>query len=47
MTIKTTFEYHTCETLGLLKMDFLGQSNWTVIGDTLKNIAAYGTDPSD
>ncbi len=35
-TITTTFEYHTCETLGLVKMDFLGLSNLTVIGDTLK-----------
>ncbi len=26
-TITTTFEYHTCETLGLVKMDFLGLSN--------------------
>lgn len=25
-TITTTFEYHTCETLGLVKMDFLGLS---------------------
>ncbi len=41
-TITTTFEYHTCETLGLVKMDFLGLSNLTVIGDTLKNIAEIG-----
>lgn len=46
-TITTTFEYHTCETLGLVKMDFLGLSNLTVIGDTLKNIAANGKDPID
>lgn len=41
-TITTTYEYHTCETLGLVKMDFLGLSNLTVIGDTLKNIEANG-----
>lgn len=41
-TITTTFEYHTCETLGLVKMDFLGLSNLTVIHDTLKNIEANG-----
>ena len=41
-TITTTFEYHTCETLGLVKMDFLGLSNLTVIQDTLKNIEANG-----
>ena len=26
-TVTTTLEYHTCETLGLVKMDFLGLSN--------------------
>ena len=41
-TVTTTFEYHTCETLGLVKMDFLGLSNLTVIQDTLKNIVANG-----
>ena len=41
-TITTTFEYHTCETLGLVKMDFLGLSNLTIIHDTLKNIEANG-----
>ena len=46
-TITTTFEYHTCETLGLVKMDFLGLSNPRVIGDTLKNIAANGKEPID
>ena len=29
-TVTTTLEYHTCETLGLVKMDFLGLSNLTV-----------------
>ena len=37
-TITTTFEYHTCETLGLVKMDFLGLANLTVMRDTLDNI---------
>ncbi|MDN6622911.1 MAG: DNA polymerase III subunit alpha, partial [Bifidobacterium crudilactis] len=41
----TTFEYHTCETLGLVKMDFLGLSNLTVIRDTLKNIERNGKEP--
>lgn len=46
-TITTTYEYHTCETLGLVKMDFLGLSNLTVISDTLKNIVANGKEPID
>lgn len=46
-TITTTFEYHTCETLGLVKMDFLGLSNLTVIRDTLKNIEHNGKKPID
>ena len=46
-TVTTTFEYHTCETLGLVKMDFLGLSNLTVIQDTLKNIVANGKEPID
>ena len=39
-TITTVFEYHTCETLGLVKNDFLGLSNLTTIHDTLANIKA-------
>ncbi|PZO99022.1 MAG: DNA polymerase III subunit alpha, partial [Gardnerella vaginalis] len=46
-TITTTFEYHTCETLGLVKMDFLGLSNLTVIRDTLKNVEHNGKEPID
>ena len=46
-TITTTFEYHTCETLGLVKMDFLGLSNLTVIRDTLTNIRNNGKEPID
>ncbi|RBP99175.1 DNA polymerase III subunit alpha [Bifidobacterium xylocopae] len=44
-TVTTTFEYHTCETLGLVKMDFLGLSNLSVIRDCLTNIARNGKDP--
>ncbi len=36
----TQFDYPTCEALGLLKMDFLGLRNLTVIDDALSNIAA-------
>lgn len=46
-TVTTTFEYHTCETLGLVKMDFLGLSNLTVIRDTLRNIERNGKEPID
>ena len=46
-TITTTFEYHTCETLGLVKMDFLGLSNLTFIRDTLTNIRNNGKEPID
>ena len=44
-TVTTTFEYHTCETLGLVKMDFLGLSNLTVIRDTVANIKRNGKEP--
>ena len=44
-TVTTTFEYHTCETLGLVKMDFLGLSNLTVIRDTVTNIQRNGKEP--
>jgi len=43
--IITQFDYPTCETLGLLKMDFLGLRNLTVIDDALKNIVANGKEP--
>jgi DNA polymerase-3 subunit alpha len=36
--IITQFDYPTCETLGLLKMDFLGLRNLTIIDDAIKNI---------
>ncbi len=40
--IITQFDYPTCEKLGLLKMDFLGLRNLTVIDDALGNIVANG-----
>src|SRR3982751_4657559 len=43
----TQFDYPTCETLGLLKMDFLGLRNLTVIDDALRNIVANGKEPID
>ena len=36
--IITQFDNATCETLGLLKMDFLGLRNLTIIDDAVKNI---------
>ena len=38
--IITQFDYPTCESLGLLKMDFLGLRNLTVIDDAVDNIKA-------
>jgi DNA polymerase-3 subunit alpha len=37
--IITQFDYPTCEQLGLIKMDFLGLRNLTVLDDALTNIA--------
>ena len=34
----TQFDYPTCESLGLIKMDFLGLRNLTVLDDCLSNI---------
>ncbi len=36
--IITQFDYPTCEALGLIKMDFLGLRNLTVLDDALENI---------
>ncbi|GAB3205876.1 DNA polymerase III subunit alpha [Marinactinospora thermotolerans] len=36
----TQFDYPTCETLGLMKMDFLGLRNLTIMDDCIKNIEA-------
>ncbi|TDP68416.1 DNA polymerase III subunit alpha [Actinokineospora alba] len=41
-SIITQFDYPTCESLGLLKMDFLGLRNLTVIDDALRNIERNG-----
>ena len=42
--IITQFDYPTCEKLGLLKMDFLGLRNLTIIDDALRNIETnHGT----
>ena len=38
--IITQFDYPTCEKLGLIKMDFLGLRNLTVLDDALINIRA-------
>jgi DNA polymerase-3 subunit alpha len=37
--IITQFDYPTCEALGLIKMDFLGLRNLTVLDDAIANIA--------
>lgn len=36
----TGWDYPSCEAIGLLKMDFLGLRNLTIIGDCLENIKA-------
>ncbi|OZB80280.1 MAG: DNA polymerase III subunit alpha, partial [Microbacterium sp. 14-71-5] len=36
--IVTQFDYPSCESLGLIKMDFLGLRNLTIISDALANI---------
>ena len=38
--IITQFDYPTCEKLGLIKMDFLGLRNLTILDDALDNIKA-------
>ncbi|TDE08144.1 DNA polymerase III subunit alpha [Jiangella asiatica] len=43
--IITQFDYPTCEELGLVKMDFLGLRNLTILDDALKNIVRNGKDP--
>ncbi|QPK94436.1 DNA polymerase III subunit alpha [Actinomyces sp. zg-332] len=45
--IITQFDYPTCEKLGLLKMDFLGLRNLTVISDALENIVHNNKDTVD
>ncbi|MGD9986143.1 DNA polymerase III subunit alpha [Pseudonocardia sp.] len=43
--IITQFDMGACETLGLLKMDFLGLRNLTIIDDALENIELNGKPP--
>jgi len=43
--IITQFDYPTCEALGLVKMDFLGLRNLTILDDALANIVANGKAP--
>jgi len=43
--IITQFDMGVCETLGLLKMDFLGLRNLTIIDDALENIELNGKPP--
>jgi len=43
--IITQFDYPTCETLGLVKMDFLGLRNLTILDDALDNIVNNGKPP--
>ncbi|USH45889.1 DnaE-like DNA polymerase III alpha [Streptomyces phage VieEnRose] len=38
-SVVTQFDYPQCESLGLLKMDFLGLRNLTIMADAVKNIA--------
>lgn len=38
--IVTQFDYPSCESLGLIKMDFLGLRNLTIINDAIENILA-------
>ena len=38
--IITQFDYPTCESLGLIKMDFLGLRNLTILDDALVNVKA-------
>lgn len=39
-SVITQFDYPMCESLGLVKMDFLGLRNLTVLNDALENIKA-------
>lgn len=45
--IITQFDQPTSETLGLLKMDFLGLRNLTILDDALANIEMNGKEPID
>lgn len=41
----TQFDYPTSEALGLIKMDFLGLRNLTILDDALENIVMNGKEP--
>lgn len=41
-TLITQFDYPACEDLGLVKMDFLGLKNLTILSDALANIERAG-----
>ena len=43
--IVTQFDYPSCEELGLIKMDFLGLRNLTIINDAVDNIEANRGEP--
>jgi DNA polymerase-3 subunit alpha len=43
----TQYDYPACEALGLLKMDFLGLRNLTIIDNTLRAIVRNGKAPVD
>lgn len=45
--VVTQFDMKMVEKVGLVKFDFLGLRNMTVIDDALKNIAALGKQPPD
>jgi DNA polymerase-3 subunit alpha len=45
--IITQFDYPTCESLGLVKMDFLGLRNLTILDDALKNLELNDKPPLD
>ena len=45
--IITQFDYPICESLGLIKMDFLGLRNLTIISDALENIQINRGDDVD
>jgi DNA polymerase III subunit alpha len=45
--IITQFDYPTCEMLGMVKMDFLGLRNLTVLDDALTNIVRNGKEAVD
>jgi DNA polymerase III subunit alpha len=45
--IITQFDYPTCEALGLVKMDFLGLRNLTILDDAIANVVANRSEDVD